>query len=130
MESLPPPRFAGYRGRSNSVSCSIVPPRTGMPGPKTWAACRSCEACFHNKSMTQWERCAPAQHVDAAPTCIAGGRLLQRAQSCRAGARRSLPGIHLRDVIIDLLKNIRDEKMKGKKFKIEVARKVVKKDND
>ena len=27
----------------------------------------------------------------------------------------------------DLLHNIRDEKMKGKKFKIEVARKVVKK---
>ena len=30
----------------------------------------------------------------------------------------------------DLLKNIRDEKMKGKKFKIEVARKVVKKEED
>jgi hypothetical protein len=27
----------------------------------------------------------------------------------------------------DLLQNIRDEKMKGKKYKIEVARKVVKK---
>ncbi len=30
--------------------------------------------------------------------------------------------------VTDLLKNIRDEKMKGKKFKIEVARKVVKKE--
>ncbi len=30
----------------------------------------------------------------------------------------------------DLLQNIRDEKMKGKKFKIEVARKVVKKEED
>ncbi|WP_394757903.1 DEAD/DEAH box helicase [Flavobacterium sp.] len=30
----------------------------------------------------------------------------------------------------DLLKNIRDEKMKGKKFKIEVARKVIKKEED
>ncbi len=29
----------------------------------------------------------------------------------------------------DLLKNIKDEKMKGKKFKIEVARKVVKKED-
>jgi len=27
----------------------------------------------------------------------------------------------------DLLQNIRDEKMKGKKYKVEVARKVVKK---
>lgn len=30
--------------------------------------------------------------------------------------------------VIDLLKNVRDEKMKGKKFKIEVARKVIKKE--
>ena len=30
--------------------------------------------------------------------------------------------------VVDLLKNIRDERMKGKKFKIEVARKVVKKE--
>lgn len=30
----------------------------------------------------------------------------------------------------DLLKNIRDEKMKGKKYKIEVARKVIKKEED
>ena len=30
----------------------------------------------------------------------------------------------------DLLKNIRDEKMKGKKFKIEVARKVIKKEEE
>jgi hypothetical protein len=30
----------------------------------------------------------------------------------------------------DLLKNIKDEKMKGKKFKIEVARKVVKKEEE
>ena len=29
--------------------------------------------------------------------------------------------------VSDLLKNIRDEKMKGKKYKIEVARKVIKK---
>jgi ATP-dependent RNA helicase DeaD len=28
----------------------------------------------------------------------------------------------------DLLQNVRDEKMKGKKFKIEVARKVIKKE--
>jgi hypothetical protein len=28
----------------------------------------------------------------------------------------------------DLLHNVRDEKMKGKKFKIEVARKVIKKE--
>ena len=32
--------------------------------------------------------------------------------------------------IKDLLQNIRDEKMKGKKFKIEVARKVVKKEEE
>ncbi|MDI1256056.1 MAG: DEAD/DEAH box helicase [Flavobacterium sp.] len=32
------------------------------------------------------------------------------------------------DKVLPLLKNIRDEKMKGKKFKIEVARKVVKKE--
>lgn len=30
----------------------------------------------------------------------------------------------------DLLKNIRDEKMKGKKFKIEVARNVIKKEEE
>jgi hypothetical protein len=32
--------------------------------------------------------------------------------------------------VSDLLRNIRDEKMKGKKFKIEVARKVVKKEEE
>jgi hypothetical protein len=30
----------------------------------------------------------------------------------------------------DLLQNVRDEKMKGKKFKIEVARKVIKKEEE